>query len=236
MTAKFHQSLFLIPARGGSKGLPGKNIKYLNGQPLIYYSIQAAKELAASDQVCLSTDSDEIIATAKQFLPEIPFKRPAELATNSAGTEDVILHALEYYHEKGREFTNVILLQPTSPLRTSAHIEEAYRYFNEEVDMVVSVTKCKNNPFYNLFEEKSSHLVKTFPDYHSQRQDIQKDYYQYNGAIYVINTASLLAYGLSNLSRIKKYEMSAADSVDIDNYDDWQYAEYLLQRRETANE
>ena len=233
MTNKFENTLFLIPARGGSKGLTGKNIKELFGKPLLYYTIDAARGLVDDDNICLSTDSDEIIQVAKEHSLAVPFKRPDEYASDKSGTTEVIQHALNHYINEGRNFQSVILLQPTSPLRTSIDISQAFDLFSEDIDMVVSVSKCKSNPFYNLFEEtESGFLKKTFETHHSQRQDLKSEYYQYNGAIYIINTSSFFKRDISEFQKVKKYEMSTLNSIDIDTYDDWMYAEYLLQKRD----
>jgi CMP-N,N'-diacetyllegionaminic acid synthase len=233
LTNKFENTLFLIPARGGSKGLPGKNIKELFGKPLLYYTIDAARGLVDDDNICLSTDSDEIIQVAKEHSLAVPFKRPDEYASDKSGTTEVIQHALNHYINEGRHFQSVILLQPTSPLRTSKDISQAFELFSDDIDMVVSVCKCKSNPFYNLFEQTEyGYLKKTFETHHSQRQDLKSEYYQYNGAIYIINTSSFFKSAISEFQKVKKYEMSTLNSIDIDTYDDWKYAEYLLQKHD----
>lgn len=233
MKEKITDSLVLIPARGGSKGIPGKNILLLDEKPLILYSIEAARKLVNDEYICLSTDSDEILSVAKKYALSVPFKRPSEYSQDNSSTEDVIRHALNYYEGKGVTFKNIILLQPTSPLRTFEDIVAAYNLVNEEDDMVVSVSKCKTNPFYNLFEEDSKgFLIKTFDTYYAQRQELQKEYFHYNGAVYIIRIEALKKKKMAEFTKIKKYVMEAVNSVDIDTPEDWKYADFLLKDRD----
>jgi len=118
--------LYLIPARGGSKGIPHKNIKSLAGKPLIYYSIDVARELTTDDNICVSTDDNEIIKVVENYGLKVPFKRPDELATDNATTNDVILHAINFYESIGKQYDIIVLLQPTSPLRKSQHVKEVF--------------------------------------------------------------------------------------------------------------
>ena len=110
--------LVVIPARGGSKGIPHKNIKKLNGKELITYSIDVARQLTSDDNICVSADDDNIIATVENYGLKVAFKRPIELATDSAGTNGVLLHALDFYENQGRTYDVIVLLQPTSPFRS----------------------------------------------------------------------------------------------------------------------
>ena len=236
MKDRLTDSLVLIPARGGSKGIPGKNIRLLAEKPLILYSIESARKLLADEYICLSTDTDEIISVANNYQLAVPFKRPQELAQDNSSTEDVIRHAIGYYKSKGRTFKYIILLQPTSPLRTSNDILAAYNLITEEDDMVVSVSQCKTSPFYNLFEEDSQgFLKKTFDIYYSQRQELQKEYFQFNGAIYIIRAEALKEKKMAAFTKIKKYVMDPVNSVDIDTPEDWKYAEFLMKDRDAKN-
>ena len=140
------KTLFLITARGGSKGLPDKNIRVLNGKPLIYYTIDAARMVASDEDICVSTDSEKIINVVENAGLNVPFVRPKELATDYAGHHGVILHALEFYKQIGKNYDNVMLLQPTSPLRKKDHLVEVLELFDDTVDMVASVCKSKVNP------------------------------------------------------------------------------------------
>ena len=113
--------LYIIPARGGSKGIPHKNIKPLNGKPLIYYTIDVARQLTSDENICVSSDDAEIIQAVEDYGLKVPFKRPDHLSTDTATTNDVLLHALNFYQSKGINYEVIILLQPTSPLRTVQH-------------------------------------------------------------------------------------------------------------------
>ena len=122
--------LVIIPARGGSKGIPHKNIKPLNGKPLIYYTIDCARAICDDADICVSTDDDEIIQVVEDYGLKVPFKRPAELATDTAGTYEVLLHALNYYEQQGRHYDVVMLLQNTSPFRAAEHVKEAITLYS----------------------------------------------------------------------------------------------------------
>ncbi|GAA4408790.1 acylneuraminate cytidylyltransferase family protein [Nibrella viscosa] len=223
--------LFLITARGGSKGIPGKNIKPFVGKPLLYYAIDTARKLASDKDICLSTDDDAIIKAAELYGLRVPFKRPAALATDRSGSYEVILHAVDFYKQQGKRPEAVVLLQPTSPFRTDQHVREALALYSDELDMVVSVTESASNPYYNLFEENpEGYLERSKKGHFARRQDCPP-VYEYNGAVYVINTASLAQMPLSQFTRIRKYVMSAEDSVDLDTPLDWEIAEFLAGKR-----
>ena len=156
-------TLFLIPARAGSKGLPKKNITYLGGKPLIAYSIEFALQHAQkNDIVCISTDDLEVIEIAKkQFGLEVPFIRPEALSNDTASTFEVIKHALDFYKQKGLSFEKIMLLQPTSPFRINKDFEQINElYSKNNVDMVVSVKKSKESPYFTLFEEDENKRLK----------------------------------------------------------------------------
>lgn len=144
--------LIIIPARGGSKGIPKKNIVPLNGCPLIDYTIKAALEIAPAERIILSTDSEEIAAVARRCGLDVPYMRPAELATDTAGSREVILDVMDWADRRGISYDAVVLLQPTSPLRTADDIAGAMALYADGTDMVVSVTEARSNPYYNCFE------------------------------------------------------------------------------------
>jgi len=227
------RELVIIPARGGSKGIPGKNIKPLAGRPLIYYTLDAACEIADHAAICVSTDSDEIIEKVQAYGLQIPFKRPSRLAGDEIGTYPVLLHALEFY---GHDFDRIIVLQPTSPFRTAIHIREARELFRPDLDMVASVKQSSANPYFNLFEEdQEGYLRRSGKGSYARRQDCPP-IYELNGAIYVINPRSLEQGPPSSFSRIQKYVMPAEDSIDIDSPFDWRLAEWIMQRRREQHE
>jgi CMP-N,N'-diacetyllegionaminic acid synthase len=223
--------LAVIPARGGSKGVPRKNIKLLNGQPLIHYSIKAAMEVLPKEQIVVSTEDEEIKSVAEQCGIEIPFLRPAAIAQDFSTTRDVLLHAIHYYEQQGYFADTLILLQPTSPLREAYHIKEALEMYNDSLDMVVSVKETKSNPYYVLFEEnEEGYLRKSKSGKFTRRQDCPK-VWEYNGAVYIINIQSLKQKEIVDFEKILPYEMSEQDSVDIDTPFDFELAELLLQKK-----
>ena len=221
--------LIVIPARGGSKGVPRKNIKVLGDKPLIQYTIDAAKGVFDDEFICVSTDDFEIKSVVEQFGLKVPFLRPNELASDTAGTYEVLLHAISYYESKGYFPDTLILLQPTSPFRTSAHIKEALKLYHESIDMVVSVKETKANPYYILFEEdRNGYLKKTKEANFTRRQDCPK-VWEYNGAIYIINVKALKECAISQFTKVCKFEMDETSSHDIDTLLDWKIAEIILQ-------
>lgn len=218
--------LVVIPARGGSKGVPRKNIKELNGKPLIYYTIEAAREVFEDQHIIVSTDDKEIKGVVEKTGLKVPFLRPQELATDKAGTQEVLKHAIKFSENIGYIPDTLILLQPTSPFRTGKHIKEALDLYHKDLDMVVSVKETKSNPYYLLFEENNEGYLKKFKKgAFTRRQDTPK-VWEYNGAIYIINISSIRDKEINGLKKVKKYEMEELASLDIDNNFDWLLAEY----------
>lgn len=221
--------LIIIPARGGSKGIPKKNIVQLKGRPLIDYTIKEALKIAPQRQIILSTDSDEIARTARDCGLEVSYRRPPELATDTAGSREVMLDVMDWADAKGIEYDAVVLLQPTSPLRIAEDISGAMALFNNDVDMVVSVTEARSNPYYNCFETDEQGLlhVSKGDGLYTRRQDAPPAY-EYNGAVYVINPYSLRRMPLGAFPRRVPYLMPAERSIDIDTPLDLIIAENLL--------
>ena len=188
------KTLYLIPARGGSKGIPHKNIRPLCGLPLIGYSINVAREFADDRDICLSTDDPEIAETARKMGLDVRCMRPDSLATDKSGSYEVMLHALDFYHNRGVDYDRLVLLQPTSPMRTADDVRRALELSTPAIAMVVTVKEAESNPYYNCFEEGDDGFLQiskgdgTF----TRRQDAPKAW-EYNGAVYVINTTSLSA-------------------------------------------
>lgn len=218
--------LCVIPARGGSKGIPYKNIKLLAGKPLICYSIDVARELTSDDNICVSTDDEQIIEVVEKYGLKVPFKRPAFLATDDATTNDVLLHSLDFYIRKGFEYEVLVLLQPTSPLRKISNIKEALDLYTSDIDMVVSVKKSKA-PAVLCNDNNEGYLELYFNKEGLVRQRM-KPFYEYNGAIYIINVTSLRQKGLSGFNKKQKYVMDDISSIDIDTFLDWQLAETAI--------
>ena len=220
--------LVIIPARGGSKGIPHKNIKPLNGKPLIHYTIDEAREIVGDEDICVSTDDPEIIKCVENYGLKVPFVRPEELATDTAGTYEVLLHALNFYEKQGRHYDIVLLLQNTSPFRKAEHIKEALKLYNDDVDMVVSVKECPANPYYCVFEENEEgflHVCKGDGNIF-RRQDAPK-VYEFNGAIYIMNAEKLKTTHMHKMKKRVKYVMDEKSSFDLDTMTDWMIAEIL---------
>ncbi len=218
--------LVVIPARGGSKGLPRKNIKLLGGKPLIQYTIEAAREVFPDEVICVSTDDVVIMKVVESLGLAVPFLRPVDLATDEAGTHEVLQHAKAFYElEKNYTPDTIILLQPTSPFRTAQHIREALTYFDEDCDMVLSVKETKANPYYVLMEENEyGWLVKSKEGHFTRRQDCPI-VWELNGAIYIYRSSILDKKAFQYVSKKRKYVMNEMSSLDIDTEFDWQVAE-----------
>ena len=224
------KTLYVIPARGGSKGIPHKNIKPLAGKPLIGYSIDVARQLAADDDICLTTDDPDIAATAESMGLNVPFLRPASLATDTCGTYEVLIHALDFYRDRGIYYDTLVLLQPTSPMRTADDVRAALALYSPDIDMVVTVKEAASNPYYNCYETDNDgflHISKGDGGY-TRRQDAPK-VWEYNGAVYVINVESLRRMPLSAFTRRRMSVMPAERSVDLDTPVDWLIAEKLIE-------
>ena len=224
--------LVIIPARGGSKGIPHKNIKPLGGKPLICYAIDTARKFTSDENICVSTDDDAIIKVVEDYGLNISFKRPDYLATDNAGTNGVLLHALDFYEQKGNHYDVVVLLQATSPFRRAEDVIEAVKLYDDSVDMVTSVMPAKCNPYYDGFEDNAEGLltISKGDGTIERRQDAPK-VWQQNGAVYVINPVQLKSKGLAGMTRIRKYVMDELHSVDLDNLLDWKIAEIMLEEK-----
>lgn len=223
-------TLFLIPARAGSKGLPKKNIKQLGSKPLIGYTIEFALQNALKDDIiCISTNDIEVIEIAKNnYNLEVPFIRSEELSNDTASTFDVIIHALNYYKENGLTFEKILLLQPTSPYRIKEDFEKINDlYKKQSADMVVSVKKSKESPYFTLFEEDNMGKLKKIisNSNYINRQECPP-VYVYNGSMYLVSVSKFLQKRNFNFENIIKYEMPESRSVDIDTQLDWIMAEY----------
>lgn len=222
--------LIIIPARGGSKGIPRKNIKSLNGKPLIYYAIDTARAIASDENICVSTDDLEIKSVVENYGLSVPFLRPAELATDTTGTYEVLLHALGFYEKQGKHYDTVLLLQTTSPFRRVNQVKEALLQFNNsDADMLVSVKVSAANPYYNLYEEDENgflHVSKGDGTIY-RRQDAPK-VYEYNGAIYIMDAEKLKTTHMHHMQKRVKYIMDAPSSFDLDTMQDWEMAEMIL--------
>ena len=222
--------LALIPARGGSKGIPNKNIISVGGKPLMVWSIDAALQSKAITKTIVSSDSDVILDVAKQY-GAVALKRPMDLASDEAGSEGLIVHALESEKEQGNVYDYVMLLQPTSPLRGTKEIDEALALLqNSEAKALISVSTPEHTP-YKAFKLNSSGYLEGLIDNKTpfmRRQDLPQTFMP-NGAIYIIETTLFLETGsLFCEEGTIAYEMSEEKSLDIDTLDDVERFEKCL--------
>lgn len=217
--------LALIPARGGSKGIPRKNIRSFYGKPLLQWSIEAARASRCVDQVVVSTEDPEIADIAVACGAEVPFLRPAHLATDEASGIDVVLHALDELPL----VNDVLLLQPTSPLRLSSDIEEIFSVRQQaSSESAVSLTTCDKHPawMYRLSEDGCLDSILQM-DGTYRRQELPKAYVL-NGALYLATRDFLIREQAFITSDTLGYVMPADRSVDIDSPMDWQWGEFLM--------
>ena len=221
--------LVVIPARGGSKGLPGKNIKMLCGQPLIVYSIDVARTITSDENICVSTDDQHIIEAVENYGLKVPFIRPAEYATDTATTNDVLLHAVDFYEKQGRHYSKLLLLQPTSPLRKVKEVREAISLYRDNIDMVVSVMES-HAPAVLCNDNQEGYVELVYNKKAQGRQSLPT-FYEFNGAIYVINIKALKEKGLANFDKRIKYIMPKESSIDIDDIYDFMTVEAIIKRQ-----
>ena len=218
--------LAIIPARGGSKRLPRKNILDLNGKPLIAWSIEAGLSSKYIDKVVVTSDDDDILNLSKSLGVEI-LKRPDYLASDTATTFDTIKHVIE----KVANYDYIILLQPTSPLRGGLHIDEAIELLeNKKASAVISVCKMDHSPLWSNTIDKSLSMVGFLKDevLNKRSQDLEK-YYRVNGAIFICKVERLLENkGFFLKENIYAYVMDRKSSVDIDEEIDFKIAEILM--------
>ena len=220
--------LAIIPARGGSKRLPRKNVLDLNGKPLIAYSIEAGLDSSYIDKVVVTSDDDEILTISKKY-GAVTINRPNELASDIATTFDAIKHTVDNYEK----YDYIVLLQATSPLRDEKHIDEAIELLElKKADAVVSVCKMDHSPLWSNTLDESLSMVGFLKDevLKKRSQDLEK-YYRLNGAIYICKTEKLLEEKSFFLKEnIFSYVMDRKSSVDIDEEIDFKIAEVILNK------
>jgi len=224
----------LIPARGGSKGIPSKNIAPCAGRPLLAYTAESALHAKRLDRIILSTDDAAIAHVGKTLGVEVPFVRPSELSGDSASSLAVMSHALDWLQAQGETVEAIVLLQPTSPLRRSEHIDEAVERFRVTgADTLVSVMEVPHrfHPDSILRVDEGVLLpLKPTQEMILRRQDAPKLYAR-NGPAILILTPKQIRSGSLYSGRTIAYEMPAADSLDIDTPDDLALAELTLSLR-----
>ncbi|HEX8563107.1 MAG TPA: acylneuraminate cytidylyltransferase family protein [Flavobacterium sp.] len=224
--------LGIIPARGGSKGVPGKNIKLLNGRPLLDYTASVALKSALLTDVILSTDDDAIAEAGERCGLKVPFMRPAQLAQDDTPTIDVIVHAIDWFANKGISFDALCLLQVTSPLRTTEFLEEALLKFSSgDFDSLISVRKVPHeyNPHWVFEKNQDGSLKIATGDKHiiPRRQQLP-DAYHRDGSIYITKTATIKQQNSIFGDRISFIESPTEFHINIDTEADWEKAEKLV--------
>ena len=223
------KNLAVIPARSGSKGLRDKNVRLLNGQPLLAYTIEAALQSRIFECVHVSTDSDLYAEIGRKYGADIPFLRSNEMSTDSADSWDVVLEVIQKYKGLGKTYDMVTLLQPTSPLRDKEDIISAYKEYKEkEAQAIVSVCEMEHSPLWsNVLPDDLSMEGFVKHQANRQRQKLNK-YYRINGAIYMVRVP-FLEEG-TNIYRkgCYAYVMDSRKSIDIDIQLDFDIAEYLI--------
>lgn len=217
----------IIPARGGSKRLPQKNILPLAGKPLIHWTIEAAQKSKYIDNIFVSTDDKEIANVASKLNIFIPELRPPELATDKTSTNDVLNYTINKFAEN---FNIILLLQPTSPLRTAYHIDESLEMFiKKNASTVVSVTPCEHSPLWANSLPPNLSMNNFIKEDSLKRSQELEVYYRINGAIYILNKNQFIQdKKISYTDKSFAYIMPPYLSVDIDNEFDFQFANFIM--------
>lgn len=223
------KTLAIIPARSGSKGLKDKNIKMMNGKPMIAYTIEAAQNSKIFEDIIISTDSEKYAEIAKKYGGSVPYLRDKKLANDNAKSSDVILDILNRVEKK---YDSFIMLQPTSPLRTEKNIIEAYKmYLEKKANSVVSVCEMEHSPLWAniLNEERRMDSFLKGIDVNKNRQELET-YYRINGALYIANVEYFKKYQNFYYKDSYAYVMKKENSIDIDDELDFKIAEYLIKK------
>jgi len=223
-------NIAIIPARGGSKGIPRKNIVDLAGRPLIAWTIEQAKKSQLVDIVFVSTDDDEIAQISQKYGAEI-VKRPPQLATDTSSSEDALLHAIDFIEcEKNNTVNTVIFLQATSPVREEDDIDNAIRkYLSEKADSLFSCMRIQD---YFIWQNKEGEYCSVSYDYHNRRlrQSIEPRYLE-NGSIYVFSSELIRTERNRLGGKIAIYEMPFWKSFQVDDRDDLEICEYYVRTK-----
>lgn len=231
--------LFIIPARGGSKSILKKNIKLLDGKPLISYTINFAQQFVPNEQICLSSDDPEILEIARMMGLNIPFIRPDEISGDHTGMMEVVKHSWFHYQDK-KNYRGIVLLQPTSPFRREIDLINGINKFKEsKTELLFSAFEVKKNPYYLMFRETETGILENLAkneSYH-RRQDAPK-VLQANGAIYIMDSTCFQKYdSFSEIEQRTVLKMPFVNSLDIDDIYDWYTAEsYINNQLVSLNE
>ncbi len=221
--------LGLIPARGGSKGIPRKNIKLLHGKELIKYSIEVGLKCDLLSEIMVSTDDEEIATISKSVGASVPFLRPAHLANDKSPTIDTVIHTLDYYETQNDIFDAVCLLQPTVPFRNLIDLNAAIeRFIQRDADSLISVRAVPHvyNPYWIYEEDEESgflKLSKTSDSIIPRRQDLPKAYHR-DGSIYLTKKEIVLQAKSLYGEKIIHHEMKSSPNINIDTMEDWELA------------
>lgn len=233
-----HQLLVVIPARGGSKGIPGKNIKPLGDVPLLGWTADAICRSRGADRttVILSTDDEEIARVGRDFFLDVPFLRPSDLSTDEAGSVDVAIHALDWLEQnRGLNFKAVMLLQPTSPFRSPEQIEEAIALMQRsDATAIVGVERLYRSMsmLYQCDDVGVLLPLTSGQDTRTRRQDIEPIYTP-NGAMYLVCTAALRRERTFVPAGSRVQIMDRISGIDIDDQADWDIAEAIARAGQT---
>ena len=230
--------LAVIPARSGSKGLPDKNIKKLNGKPLLAYTIEAAQKTKAIDEIFVSTDSETYKEIAEAYGANVPFLRNNTLATDAASSWDVVKEAVIEYEKLEQRFDICLLLQPTSPLRTEKDILNGLGIFIEkDANTVVSVCETEHSPLWENTLPEDGNMSNFFDKaIAGKRRQNLPTYYRVNGAVYIIKTKHLMTNAEVYDDKSFAVIMDKQSSIDIDDWFDFLMAEVLIKERTVSNE
>ena len=224
-----------IPARGGSKGVPGKNIKEICGKPLIAWTIEAAKKAKCIDRVIVTTDDEAIAAVAKEYGAEVPFMRPAELSSDTASAIDVYIHATEFVmNETGQKLEKFMVLLPTVPLRTEKHIDEAMAQFEaDKATTLISFAEAEvPASWYHVTDDNGRvHNAGFGTGVTMSNRQNNETYIVPNGAIYILDYELLKNKRTYYCDNTVAYIMSREDSIDIDYPIDFEFAKCLMEKR-----
>lgn len=223
--------LALIPARGGSKRLPGKNIKLLGGKPLIAWSIDLAKKIPEISDILVSTDSNEIAIIAKDFGGYVPWLRPDHLATDTSSSVDMAIHALDWYQSEHGKVDGLMLLQPTSPFRNLDMIIQGVQLFERKRNPVIAVSKTHTHPNWTFKIENENLIPFLDADGIKKRSQDLESAYVVNGSFYITSPTDLISnqsfFGSETLPLVIENEL---ESVDIDTLLDFEFAEFLISK------
>ncbi len=236
MTTAPGKTIATICARGGSKGLPRKNVLPFAGKPLIAHTIEQALACSLIDGVYVSTDDDEIMEVARQFGAQVPYRRPTELASDDAAKIPAIEHLVAHLEKRGEVVATIVDLQPTSPLRTQDDLAAAIG-MRGQAGLIVSVSEPSHNPYYSLVEVQADGVLRlSKPGTHVRRQDVPA-VWGLNGSIYVWQRAALGQAARDGFWTVgmRPSIMPRHRSVDIDNAHDFEWAEWLHRRSQQAS-